>query len=61
MGDLLDPPVQGPEGKGVPQRALPDELLVELTQTGARLFEPQVEIAEGLPRFVEWYRAYHGC
>jgi UDP-glucuronate 4-epimerase len=23
-------------------------------------FEPRVSIAEGLPRFVEWYRTYHG-
>ena len=23
-------------------------------------YEPTVTIADGLPRFVEWYRAYHG-
>ena len=23
-------------------------------------FEPQITIDEGLPRFVEWYRSYHG-
>ena len=23
-------------------------------------FEPQVTINEGLPRFVAWYRKYHG-
>ena len=23
-------------------------------------FEPRVTIEEGLPRFVEWYRSYHG-
>jgi len=23
-------------------------------------FEPRITIAEGLPRFVEWYRSYHG-
>jgi UDP-glucuronate 4-epimerase len=24
-------------------------------------FEPATPIADGIPRFVEWYRAYHGC
>jgi UDP-glucuronate 4-epimerase len=24
-------------------------------------FRPQTSIADGVPRFVEWYRAYHGC
>jgi UDP-glucuronate 4-epimerase len=23
-------------------------------------YEPKVTIAEGVPRFVEWYREYHG-
>jgi UDP-glucuronate 4-epimerase len=23
-------------------------------------FEPRISIDEGLPRFVEWYRDYHG-
>ncbi len=24
-------------------------------------FEPTTPITEGIPRFVEWYRSYHGC
>jgi UDP-glucuronate 4-epimerase len=24
-------------------------------------FEPSTAIDEGIPRFVDWYRAYHRC
>ncbi|MEQ8694950.1 MAG: protein CapI, partial [Bauldia litoralis] len=24
-------------------------------------FEPKTTIREGIPRFVDWYRTYHGC
>ena len=41
---LLDAPDPGAEGEGVPHRALPDELLVQLAQAGAVL-GPQVVVA----------------
>ncbi len=44
-GDTPDAPRLRSEQEGVAQRALPDELLVELAEAGVRVLDPQLKVA----------------